>query len=70
MLNILMNVPARELATASKSEVVEGIERVRAGKLKIEPGFDGEFGKIKIFEVVERLADRIDCSKVLKARRT
>lgn len=53
-LNILMNVPARELATATKPEIVEGIERVRAGRLKIEPGFDGEFGKIKIFSGEER----------------
>lgn len=53
-LNILMNVPARDLAAAGKSEVVEGIERVRAGKLAIEPGFDGEFGKIKIFSDADR----------------
>src|SRR3989344_1019145 len=53
-LNILMNVSARELASVAKSEVVEGIERVRAGKLKIDPGYDGEFGTIKIFSEADR----------------
>lgn len=53
-LHILMNVPAHELSGVAKPEVVEGIERVRAGKLSIEPGFDGEFGKIKIFNSQER----------------
>jgi len=53
-LHILMNVPGSELISVAKSEVVEGIERVRAGKLKIEPGFDGEFGKVKIFNSEER----------------
>jgi PHP family Zn ribbon phosphoesterase len=27
---------------------------MREGKVNIVPGFDGEFGKIKIFEEVER----------------
>ena len=53
-LHILMNVPARDLSASAKPEVVEGIERVRAGKLAIEPGYDGEFGKIKIFSDADR----------------
>jgi PHP family Zn ribbon phosphoesterase len=27
---------------------------MRAGKVHIAPGFDGEYGKIRIFEEVER----------------
>lgn len=29
--------------------IAEGVRRVRAGELKIEPGYDGEYGKVKIF---------------------
>ena len=53
-LNILMNVSAQNLATATLPEIVEGIERVRAGKLQIKPGFDGQYGEIKIFSDKDR----------------
>jgi len=35
-------------------EVVEAIKRVREGKLFIEPGYDGIYGKVKIFNNKER----------------
>ena len=35
--------------------IVEGIKRVREGKVHISPGFDGEYGKIKIFNDDERM---------------
>ena len=31
-------------------ERAEGIEGVRGGKVRSEQGYDGEFGKIKIFD--------------------
>jgi len=34
--------------------VTEGIMRVRAGKLHILPGFDGEYGTVKVFTEEER----------------
>ncbi len=48
--NILLNVPVKEIAAASKPEIAEGVERMREGKLTIKPGYDGEFGVIKIFD--------------------
>jgi len=34
--------------------IIEGISRVRSGRLIIKPGFDGEYGKINIFSAADR----------------
>lgn len=52
--DILLDLPESELIKAAKLEVVEGIKRVRGGKVKISPGYDGEYGKIEIFTEKER----------------
>ncbi|MFH1385855.1 MAG: DNA helicase UvrD, partial [Patescibacteria group bacterium] len=51
---ILMDLPKEELLKAGKLEVVEAILRVREGKVKISPGYDGEYGKIQIYNDTER----------------
>ncbi len=51
---ILLDTGEPELKAAAPEEVAEGIMRVREGKLHIEPGYDGEYGKIKIFDESER----------------
>ena len=48
--SILRDVPTEEIARAAGPLVAEGIRRLREGKVQIEPGFDGEYGKIKLFE--------------------
>ena len=40
----------RQIAEASLPEIAEALRRVRAGELYIEPGYDGEYGKVKIFK--------------------
>ena len=52
--NILFNTPEKELENASSSEVSEAMRRVRAGEFYIEPGYDGEYGVVKIFKDGER----------------
>ncbi len=53
-LKILIDLSAEELKTIADEKVVKGIIAVREKKLKIEPGFDGEYGKIKIFSEQEK----------------
>jgi len=52
--SILMDAPLDDIERAGSSLLREAIARVRSGDVHIAPGYDGEFGKVKIFEVVER----------------
>lgn len=47
--NVLLKVPKEELTRLSSSSLGEGIERVRDGRVRILPGYDGVFGQIEIF---------------------
>jgi len=46
---ILLDADVKEIASVN-ALVAEGVEKMRVGKVKLAPGFDGEYGKIKIFE--------------------
>lgn len=52
--NLLLNIPRKEIASVTNEMIAEGVERVRIGKLSISPGYDGEFGTIRIFSDKER----------------
>jgi len=52
--SILLDIPRRDLELAAGSEIAEGIIRVRDGRVSIEPGYDGVYGKIHIFGDEER----------------
>lgn len=47
--DILFNLSQEDLYEKLSSKIVEGIVRVREGRLNILPGYDGEYGKIEIF---------------------
>jgi len=51
---ILIDVSRSELETVTLPEIAEGIIRVREGKVYIEPGYDGIYGKIRIFSKGEQ----------------
>lgn len=47
---ILLNTPIEELMNNTQVKIAQGIERARRGDVIINPGYDGEFGTIKLFE--------------------
>jgi uncharacterized protein (TIGR00375 family) len=60
--NILLEIPVEEIGRASTPLIQEAVSRMRTGKVYISPGYDGEFGKVKIMEPVG--------SKKLRGQRT
>ncbi len=56
--SILFEASPEALRKYASSKVAEGILRVRDGKLKIHPGYDGEYGKIEIFGEEEMSAEK------------
>lgn len=51
---ILMETPLADIEAAGSPLLREAVSRVRAGKVHIAPGYDGEYGTIKIFGEEER----------------
>ncbi len=47
--NILFNLSIEEIESISSPRIAEGIAKVRKGDLKIEPGYDGFFGTVKVY---------------------
>ena len=47
-LDILSDVPEKELANHADKEVARGIMAVRKGHVSVVPGYDGEYGKIAV----------------------
>lgn len=50
---VLLDAEYAELQTITTPEVVEGIRRVREGRIHIEPGYDGAYGIVEVFEAHE-----------------
>ncbi len=47
--DVLLKTPEEALRSAAPAKIAEGILRMRQGQVTIEPGYDGEYGKVHIF---------------------
>ena len=52
-LEILFDLPLEAIAAVGGPKLAEGIDRMRRGEVIARPGYDGEFGVIRVFPVAE-----------------
>ncbi len=55
---VLLKTPIDEIAKVGGEELAEAIRKVRSGDISIQPGFDGQFGIVKISSDVKPLEDK------------
>jgi PHP family Zn ribbon phosphoesterase len=51
---ILLDLSQDEIGKLGNLEIAEAVMRVRNGQVRVEGGYDGLFGKINIFNELER----------------
>jgi uncharacterized protein (TIGR00375 family) len=47
---ILLDLPIEDLARKAPPRVAEAVARMRSGEVRLDPGYDGEFGVVRIFK--------------------
>ncbi|MDD3374298.1 MAG: endonuclease Q family protein [Candidatus Omnitrophica bacterium] len=53
-ISILWDKPIKDIQVCAGDVVAEGVSRMRQGKVNIAPGYDGEYGVVKLFSDAER----------------
>ncbi len=55
-LDVLSNVPQQDLLKVISAATAKGIMAAREGRVSIAPGYDGEYGKIKVSGAKEKFS--------------
>jgi DNA helicase-2/ATP-dependent DNA helicase PcrA len=48
-LALLLDMPEEEIQRNTNELLAEAIRRMRRGQVRVEPGFDGQFGRVRLF---------------------
>ncbi len=49
-IEVLLKTPIDKLQSFAGFRIAEGVQKVRKGDIVIDPGYDGEYGKVKIWD--------------------
>jgi uncharacterized protein (TIGR00375 family) len=55
-LTVLTKTKLEEIAHIAGERLADAVERVRKGNIYIEPGFDGEYGKVKVWPEEQKIS--------------
>ena len=59
-IEILLRTPIADIEKVGSKKLAAAVIKVRGGDISIDPGFDGEFGKVKIWSEEEEVAAKQD----------
>lgn len=57
-MKILLEASISDIEKNGNEKIARGIDLVRRGKIDLIPGFDGEYGKVKIFKEGEQKEEK------------